>query len=350
MDYIVEKLHLNNPLEIVEVREFLSKFNLDYETDIDYTVVIRENHKIIATCSKSKDILKGFAIDENLQGQGITNLLIKNIQDRLFEEGIFHSFIFTKPQYSITFQSFGYKVIASVEEVILLEYGFSEIKKTLEDIKNKFNIDVTTPKTALVMNCNPFTLGHRYLIEEASKSSEKVLVFIVEEDLSTFSFKDRYNMVKNGVKDLQNVIVIPGGKYIISSATFPSYFLREESEIMKAYAKLDATIFCDYFCDYFNITKRMLGEEPYCPVTNNYNKSLKEILNKKNIEVEVIPRKWIANPENFISASKVRSFLRSNFDSLEELSDFIPDVTLKFLQTKEGKEVIEKIKNSNTPH
>ena len=351
MNYIVEKLHLTNVEEMSEVKSFLSTFQLDYESDIDYTVVIRDSNKIIATCSKAKDVLKGFAVDDSLQGEGITNLLITAIQDRLFQEGIFHSFIFTKPVYETTFKSFGYKVIASVEEVTLLEYGFNDINKTLSTMKKLYDIDTATPKTALVMNCNPFTLGHRYLIEEASLKSEKVLIFIVEEDRSLFPFVDRYHMVKNGVADLKNVTVIPGGKYIISSATFPAYFLREETKVLTAYTKLDATIFSKYFCKQFNITKRMLGEEPYCPVTRNYNETLIDVLEKHSVEVNIIPRKWISTPENYISASKVRNLIKKEgSQALDQLSDFIPKVTLNYLRSEEGKEVIKKIISSNTPH
>jgi len=351
MTYIVEKLHLNNIEEVEEVKKFLSDFQLDYEDDIDYTVVIRNSNKIVATCSKAKDILKAFAIKEDLQGEGITNLLIKSIQDQLFNEGIFHSFIFTKPIYETTFTSFGYKVVAKVEEVILLEYGFNGIEKTLKNIEKKYSLDSSTAKTALVMNCNPFTLGHRYLIEKASSSSEKVIIFIVEEDRSLFPFKSRYNMVKEGVSDLKNVTVIPGGKYIISSATFPAYFLREESEFLSAYTKLDATIFAKYFCKKFNITKRMLGEEPYCPVTKLYNDTLEEILNKYGIKVEIIPRKNINNSNEYISASKVRTLIKlEGPKALGHLSEFIPEVTLNYLKSEEGKEIIEKIINSNTPH
>lgn len=351
MNYIVEKLHLTNIEEVKEVKSFLSKFQLDYDKDIDYTVVIRSSNNIIATCSKAKDILKGFAIDDQLQGEGITNLLITTIQDRLFQEGFFHSFIFTKPVYETTFKSFGYKVIASVEEVTLLEYGFNDINKTLASMKMLYNINSETPKTALVMNCNPFTLGHRYLIEEASLKSKQVLVFIVEEDKSLFPFVDRYHMVKNGVADLKNVTVIPGGKYIISSATFPAYFLREETKVLSAYTKLDATIFSKYFCKKFNIIKRMLGEEPYCPVTKNYNDSLVTILENNNVEVEIIPRKFISTPQNYISASKVRDLIKKEgIDALEDLTDFIPEVTINYLRSGEGKEIIKKIINSNTPH
>ena len=351
MNYIVEKLHLNNIEEVDEVRFFLSTFQLDYEKDIDYTIVIRDSNKIIATCSKAKDVLKGFAIEINFQGEGVTNLLITAIQDRLFQEGIFHSFIFTKPNYETTFKSFGYKIIASVEEVTLLEYGFNDINKTLATMKKLYNIDDTIPKTALVMNCNPFTLGHRYLIEEASSRSNEVLIFVVEEDRSLFPFIDRYYMVKNGVADLKNVTVIPGGKYIISSATFPAYFLREETKTLTAYTKLDATIFAKYFCQQFNITKRMLGEEPYCPITRNYNDSLINTLKKYKVEVEVIPRKWISTPKNYISASKVRNLIKANGNlSLPQLVNFIPQITLDYLRSKEGKEVIKKIITSNTPH
>lgn len=351
MNYIVEKLHLTNVEEVNEIRSFLSTFQLDYEKDIDYTVVIRDNNKIIASCSKSKDILKGFAVNQSVQGEGITNLLIKAIQDRLFQEGIFHSFIFTKPIYETTFKSLAYKVLASVEEVTLLEYGFNDIHKSLAAIKKLYNIDNSTPKTALVMNCNPFTLGHRYLIEKASLNSKEVLVFIVEEDKSLFPFGDRYQMTKNGVADLKNVTVIPGGKYIISSATFPSYFLREETKVLSAYTKLDATIFSKYFCKQFNITKRMLGEEPYCPVTRSYNKALVGILENHGVEVDIIPRKWISTPNNYISASKVRNLIKKEGrEALDHLSEFIPAVTINYLKSEEGKEVIKKIINSNAPH
>jgi len=351
MSYIVEKLHLNNIEEVNEVKTFLSSFQLDYENDIDYTVVIRQANKIVATCSKTKDILKAFAVDDSIQGEGITNLLIKSIQDRLFDEGIFHSFIFTKPIYETTFKSFGYKVVAKVDQVILLEYGFNGIDKTLTNLKKLYKIDTTTPKTALVMNCNPFTLGHRYLIETASKSSKEVLVFIVEEDKSLFPFKTRYELVKKGVEDLKNVTVIPGGKYIISSATFPAYFLREESEFLSAYTKLDATIFAKYFCKEFNITKRMLGEEPYCPVTKKYNDTLEEILNQYDVQVEIIQRKYISTPDDYISASKVRKLIKlEGRSALDHLSNLIPEVTLNFLKSEEGREIIEKIINSNTPH
>ncbi len=351
MNYSAERIHPRNPSEIDEVKKFLKKFQLDFENDIDYTVAIRERGQIIATCSKAKDILKCFAIDSSMQGTGITNILLKAVQDKLFEESIFHSFIFTKPVYESIFTSLGYKVVEKVDKVVLLEGGIGGINKELEKMSSEFSIDSHRPKTALVMNCNPFTLGHRYLVEETSNTSEEVLLFIVEENKSLFPFEVRYDLVKKGVSDLKNVKVIPGGKYIISSATFPAYFLREAGEFLEAYTTLDAKIFANYFCKKFNITQRVVGDEPYCEVTNAYNEALSKTLEKYGITLKTIKRKEGADKTGFISASKVRESLKKNGAIDEkELSKLIPQSTLEFIQSKEGKEIVEKIISSHTPH
>ncbi|MBQ9442198.1 MAG: [Selenomonadaceae bacterium] len=77
------------------------------------------------------------------------------------------------------------------------------------------------------MNCNPFTLGHEYLIEYASKKVKKLYIFVVEEDKSEFKFADRFELVKRGVKKFSNVEVLPSGKFIISQQTFSGYFNKE---------------------------------------------------------------------------------------------------------------------------
>ncbi|WP_320046107.1 [citrate (pro-3S)-lyase] ligase [uncultured Ilyobacter sp.] len=351
MVYFAERVNLENPTVVNEIKTFLKKYHLNFGDGIDYTVAIREDGKIVATCSKAKDILKCFAIDASMQGSGVTSIILKTLQDRLFDEGIFHSFIFTKPVYESIFRSLGYKVVEKADKVVLLENGIFGIDKTLDKISRDFSIDSVTPKTALVMNCNPFTLGHKFLVEKASQTSKEVLLFVVEEDKSLFPFEVRYDLVKKGVSHLENVKVIPGGKYIISSATFPAYFLREAGEFLEAYTTLDTKIFTNYFCKKFNITKRIVGDEPYCEVTNAYNKALLKNLEKSGISLEIIKRKEGEKQIGFISASKVRESLKRNKDiNIEELSDLIPKVTIEFLLSKKGKEIVEKIISSHTPH
>ena len=255
MYYNVESINLKSQYERKEVEIFLQKFNLRYE-DVDYTVVIRENNDIIATCSKSENIIKCFAIDERYQGLGISNNLISKVTEKLFLEGRYHSFIFTKPENVFLFKGLGYKSIFSTDKVALLESGNKNIETSLEKIKEEYKIDDNKKYAALVMNCNPFTLGHRYIIEKASKENENVIIFIVEEDKSVFPFETRIKLVREGTKDLKNVTVMPGGEYIISTATFPSYFLKQSDDILKEYTKLDCNIFGKYFVSKFNIYQR----------------------------------------------------------------------------------------------
>lgn len=341
-----QKINLKDEDQVKEVKNFLETFQLKLDDNVDYTVVIRGNEKIKATCSKSKNIFKCFAVSDDLRGEGIAAILMGALLDRLFEEGIYHSFIFTKAENTEIFTSLGYKVIHEIENVTLLESGIYDIKKYLNELKEEYNINSSIEKSALVMNCNPFTLGHRYLIEEASRQSKEVLVFIVEEDKSSFPFKYRYDMVKKGVAHLPNVQVIKGGEYIISPATFPTYFLRKEDEILKAYTAMDASIFGKYFCDALNITKRFVGQEPYCSVTRAYNGSLKEILPMYGVEVVEIKRK--AFMKDIISASKVRELIKEA--RVTDIKNIVPDSTWEFLNTTQGKEIMEKIRLGNSPH
>jgi len=342
----VERINLNDEDEVKEVKDFLKTFELRLDENVDYTIVIRQNEQIKATCSKAKNVFKCFAVSDDLRGSGISAILLGSVSDKLFEEGIYHSFIFTKIENINIFISLGYKLIQQIKNVALLESGIYDINKYLKAIQKEYNINVFTKKSAIVMNCNPFTLGHKYLIEEAARQSAEVLVFIVEEDKSSFPFINRYDMVKEGVAHLHNVRVIKGGEYIISEATFPSYFLKKEDEILKAYTTLDVSIFGKYFCKALNINKRFVGEEPYCKVTRCYNNSLKEILPTYGVEVEEIKRKDYM--QDIISASRVRNLI--NEGKISYIKQLVPSSTWEFLNTTRGKEIMWKIRAKGLPH
>jgi len=347
-----EWVDLKNRVEKEEVEAFLRGFNLRLDQDVDYTIIIRDGAShgapIVATCSKAKSVLKCFAVKEELRGEGITAILISTLIDKLFSEGIYHSFIFTKPAKARIFSALNFKLIHSNAGVALLENGIYDIHQVIEEMKSRYIIG-DAEKAALVMNCNPFTLGHYYLIEEASKNNQEVLLFIVEEDRSLFPFRTRYELVCKGVAHLKNVKVLPSGEYIISSATFPSYFLREKGERLWAYAELDASIFGKYFCKSLNVTRRYVGDEPYCQATAAYNEALKKVLPTYGVEVTQIPRKSLGDVA--ISASRVRRLLKEgDLKNSEELNDLLPEVTLEFLNTSLGREIVEKLKISDSPH
>lgn len=284
-------------------------------------------------------------VKEEFREEGITAVLVSALFDKLFSQGIYHCFIFTKPANAPVFLALNFKLIQSNNDVALLENGIYDITEALDNMQAKYRLG-DGKKAALVMNCNPFTQGHEFLVEEAAKNNQEVLVFIVEEDLSIFPFKTRYELVCKGVAHLKNVRVLPSGEYIISSATFPSYFLREKGERLKAYVELDSAIFGRYFCKALKITKRYVGEEPYCPVTEAYNEALKRVLPAYGVELHEIPRKTFQDVA--ISASRVRDLLR--LGKLAELKNLLPEVTLEFLNTNQGREIVEKLKISQSPH
>lgn len=347
LDYEIISINLKDKKERKTIEDFLLKYNLNLDKAVDYTLaVVDKNYKILATASKENKVLKCFAVDESLRGENITSTLLTKLIDKQFQQGIYHGFLFTKPENINIFTSVNFNLIYKVEEAALLEYGFTDINKSIDKIIKENHINPLTKKSALVMNCNPFTKGHRFLIEFAAKYSKEVIVFVVEEDKSMFPFEERIKLVKEGTKDLSNVKVIGGTEYIISSATFPAYFLRKEEERMKAFEKLDCSIFGKYFKESFNIDKRYVGTEPCCSVTDTYNQTLKEILPKFNIELIEIQR--IKKENEWISASKVRSLIRE--DKLQEVKCLVPDVTWNFLNSEKGKEIMEKIKNTNSPH
>lgn len=327
------------------VRDFLRSFDLKLEEDVEITIVAMEGEKIIGTCSAAGYVIKDFAVSKEYQNEGIAAKLLTFIQNKLFDRGIYETFIFTKPENKYIFEGLGYKFVEGNDDVVLLEGGTANVEKYVEDMLNRSGLS-NVKKAALVMNCNPFTLGHRYLIETAAKENEEVVVFIVEENRSLFPFDVRLKLVREGVKDLKNVTVIPGGRYIISSATFPSYFLRQEDERLRAYTRLDAAIFGKYISKEFNIDKRYVGTEPYCNVTGAYNKALMDVLPSFGIEVKIVERKTIDNTA--VSASFVRELIRKG--KLEDTRKYVPETTFEFLVSQEAKETIEKIKRSDTPH
>jgi len=328
-----------------ELVQFLSKFNLSYEEDIEYTIIYKQENTIIATASISGPVIKCTAVNPNYQNRGLLNKLITDLIKYQYDLGNHHLFVFTKPIYIDKFKKQGFKEIETIKDKIsMLEFGIENIsdyktyllKKLAKKTINKDKI------TALVLNCNPYTKGHQYLLQKAAAESDFVVIFVVKEDKSLFPTEVRYQLLKKAAADFNNVEVLSGGNYIISSATFPSYFTQQK-ELAAVHAELDLTIFAKQIAPIAGINRRYVGEEPYCKVTKLYNKKMKKILSKSGIKVKEIKRKKIKGKP--ISASDVRKLIKNN--KLKEAEQYLPSVTIDFLYTDQGKEIIEKIKNEN---
>ena len=183
-----------------------------------------------------------------------------------------------------------------------------ELEQWLKSAQKHRVVDVGN-SGAIVMNCNPFTRGHRYLIEESAKKVNVLYIFVVEENKSYFEFDDRIKMVKMGVSDLKNVVVIPSGKYMISSETLPGYFEKDVNSNLELDATQDLDLFGGVIAKAFDIVIRFAGEEPEDAVTRQYNQQMRSILPKYGVEFIEIPRKVIG--EKVISASSVRKYMKN---------------------------------------
>lgn len=207
---------------------------------------------------------------------------------------------------------------------ILNENGMNAVVKYIDGIRVESEEKAETIG-AIVMNANPFTKGHRYLIEFAAKTVDKLYIFVVEEDRSYFKFVDRMDMIKIGTNDLKNVLVVPSGEWVLSYKTMPIYFEKEKMQEMKVDACYDLEIFARHVAPKLGITKRFVGEEPLDMVTQKYNEQMKEILSCFAIEVVEIPRMMIC--DEIVSASKVREYMKQ--ERWDKLESFVPRSTIE---------------------
>ena len=207
-----------------------------------------------------------------------------------------------------------------------------KLKEYIKDIKLKYPTSYEDKHIgAIVMNCNPFTLGHRYLIEYASRKVDRLYVFILQEDKSFFKFADRIKLVRLGTSDLDKVLVIPSGEFMISALTFPEYFMKEYKQSKEFDATKDLSTFSLKIAPELNINVRFAGEEPIDIVTREYNDNMRVILPSYGIEFCEIPRKAV-NDGDVISASKVRKLMKE--DKWDEIKKYVPQTTLSFLYEK----------------
>ena len=311
---------------------------LQYDEGVEYTVnLTTQDCEIAATGSLQQNVIKCVAVDDRYQGEGLSSRVVTLLLNHASEVGQQHLFVFTKPKNRAMFSDLGFFPIIETADVLLMENVRDGIKQYVQNLERPKG----NPKTigAIVANCNPFTNGHRYLIETAASQCDVLHLFVLSEDRSTFPASVRYQLVKEGIRGLENVILHHTSDYLISSAVFPTYFIKEQHRAEAINCELDLRIFCEYFAKELGITKRFVGTEPFCPVTNAYNSAMKEILGEYGIEVVEILRKKEDGVE--ISASRVRAcMVEGDYETIRQL---VPQTTFDFLVSDEGQKIAEKL-------
>ncbi|MFV0555931.1 MAG: [citrate (pro-3S)-lyase] ligase [Lactovum sp.] len=323
--------------------KLLSSEKLKRDKNLDYRcVMLDDNLNVIATGSCFGNTLRCIAVSSKYQGQGLLNEIITHLIQVQFSRHNSHIFLYTKYCNANFFKDLGFYEIIKIENHLV----FMENKKTgfsnyLEGLKTGLNLSFENKKkrAAIVINANPFTLGHLYLIEKACSENDWVHIFIVSEDTSLVPFNIRKQLLIEATKHLTNISYHDSGPYIISNSTFPSYFQKDEESVIKGHTLLDISIF-KKIANVLNITTRYVGEEPTSFVTNLYNDSMKKLLPENNIECIVVPRKEINN--SIISASTVRQAIKEG--DFKRLKTLVPQTTYDFFASENAIDVIKKIK------
>lgn len=328
-----------------ELELFLHNEGIKLDKNLEYTIGIFEGEKLIATGSFFKNTLRCLAVNSSYQGLGLMNKVVSILVSEQYERGYTHIFLYTKGKFAKTFQDMGFYEIDRVDDlVVFMENRKNGIGDYVRGLSRKRVLGNSI--AAIVVNANPFTLGHQYLIEEAAKGNDILHVFVVSEDASVIPFHVRYELVKRGTEHLDNVIVHKSGDYIISRASFPSYFIKEEESVVRIHAELDLNIFTHYIINSLGINVRYVGEEPFDEVTKIYNEVMKSSLEKQGISCKVIPRLQV-NCEA-ISASKVRECIREGL--LSSIKEMVPLTTYEYFKSKDGVALVEKIKKNFGRH
>lgn len=346
LDIEERSVDLNHPGEVRSIADFLARFDLGFDADVEYTAALYRYDELVATASFAGKVIRNVAVSPTFQGEGLLARLISHLLRVLAGMGRYHYFVFTKPDAASLFAGLGFSEIARVEPyVVLMEMGISSVENYCRDLQRQAGPLAGGKRAALVVNCNPFTLGHRELIARAAAENEAVVVFVVEADLSLFPLAVRLRLIQEGLRDLPNIRVVPGGDYIISPATFPGYFTRGEDTV-RAQTRLDATVFGRYIAPALAIGVRYVGEEPYCPVTAAYNEALAEILPPLGVTIKIIPR--LETGGEIISASKVREMIR--LGDWTGIKAMVPPSTYAYLRSPEAAPVLERIRDSASRH
>ena len=327
---------LTIPREKAELLSFLERHHLHPEDDLTYaTALVNDEDELVACGASNGRLLKCFAVDEELRGCNALGRLVNDLTTYCMQQGCFNPMVVTRAHNVPLFQGCGFSCVAQTEQVGLLERIPGGAARWAAAFRQEGDAGKTVG--AIVMNANPFTKGHRYLAEQAAAQCDVLHIFVVEEDRSVFPFAHRLELVKQGTADLANVRVHPGGPYIISDATFPRYFLKETDDAAVMQTELDAQVFANAIAPTLNITRRFVGTEPNCGLTDQYNRSMQAVLPRHGIELVEIPR--IQSGEAAISASRVRAML-SEGCTADALSHLLPPTTAAYLNTEDGRSVI----------
>ena len=336
------ELHPTIPRQRRQIEMFLQTNGLRYD-DVDYyaAIVDESSDEMIAGGGLKGSVIKCVAVADGHKGEAVANVIVSHLIAKANAEGCQCVKLYTKPDNRQLFESLSFRLIAESPNAILMETGVGGIEKyseelrvkseelrvKSEELKNDESVvsNARKPIGVIVMNANPFTLGHRFLVEQSSELVERLYVVVVREDCSMFSYNERKAMVSQGVRDIGNVVVVDGSDYAVSAATFPTYFLKQLSDATDTQIILDLDLFRRRIAPALGATIRFFGSEPTDPLTRRYNELMHQQLGEEH--VHEIQRKQ--QEGSAISASRVRKAMMEG--CLWDAIQLVPPTTIPYI-------------------
>lgn len=343
----MELIQLNPsiPRQRRRIEQFLGDNGLRLD-DVDYyaALVDETTDEIVAGGGLKKGVIKCVAVADGHKGEAVANQIVSHLIAHANADGHQCVKLFTKPQNQKMFESMSFRLLAEAPKAILMETGIGGIRKYSEELRVKseelrvkseesngkfHHNNPSTPHPILplsgiiIMNCNPFTLGHRYLIEQAAQQVDTLYILVVREDCSMFGYDERKAMIVRGVAHINNVVVCDGSEYSISATTFPTYFLKSLSDASDTQMTLDIDLYRRHIAPALGVTVRFVGTESDDPLTRRYNELMKSMLPDVR-EVARLQQSGVA-----VSASRVRKAIVENHLALA--ARLVPPTTVPYI-------------------
>ncbi|WP_297217680.1 triphosphoribosyl-dephospho-CoA synthase [uncultured Prevotella sp.] len=349
----MELIQLNPsiPRQRRRIEQFLDDNGLRLD-DVDYYAALVDDttDEIVAGGGLKEGVIKCVAVADGHKGEAVANQIVSHLIAHANADGHQCVKLFTKPQNRQMFESMSFRLLAEAPKAILMETGIGGIRRYSEELRVKSEesnselhyITSTTPQPVklhhnntspqhpimpqrgiIIMNCNPFTLGHRYLIEQAAQQVQTLYILVVREDCSMFSYDERKAMIERGVSHINNVVVCDGSEYSISATTFPTYFLKSLSDASDTQMTLDIDLYRRHIAPALGATVRFVGTEPDDPLTRRYNELMKSMLPDVR-EVARLQQGGVA-----VSASRVRKAIVENHLALA--ARLVPPTTVPYI-------------------
>ena len=306
-----------------EARQLITACGLRFEPEFDDLARVYDQGRLVGCAVRAGYVIKMLAIEPGHRGTDTLGELLTQLIQSGLAAGQDTLFVFTPPQNVPTFQALNFRLLVTHGQAALLEYG-----PGLPAYLAQHAGQITPGRNgAVVINGNPFTLGHLHLVQYAAQRVDRLYLFVVREDLSQVPFQVRLRLAAQATAHLGNVTVLDTSRYAVSAGTFPAYFMKHLDDLAATQMQLDLRLFAQLIAPRFHIAVRFVGQEPLDPTTAAYNRVMAEVLEEHDIGMVEVPRLEAGGLP--ISASRVRAALQAG--SEQDLKDLVPPATLAYL-------------------